>query len=63
MTLAQRRLAALVAAGAMIAAAWGYQSGSHTMQQDLKVLNSCQEDEACWNCATMGNRICGNGSD
>lgn len=20
----------------------------------------CEEDEPCWNCATMGNRICGN---
>jgi len=22
-------------------------------------LIGCQEDEACWDCATMGNRICG----
>lgn len=21
----------------------------------------CQEDESCWNCHTMGNRICGVG--
>lgn len=22
----------------------------------------CQEDEACWDCRTMGNRICGPGA-
>lgn len=23
---------------------------------------ACQEDEACWDCRTMGNRICGPGA-
>ena len=27
----------------------------HTIHKD----NQCQEDQSCWNCETMGNKICG----
>lgn len=23
------------------------------------VVAQCEEDQACWDCATMGNRVCG----
>lgn len=27
-----------------------------------KILHTCQEDESCWQCETMGNHICGPGA-
>jgi hypothetical protein len=35
----------------------GADAYSHTHQSRAPV--TCQEDEPCWNCATMGNRVCG----
>ncbi|AGU91975.1 hypothetical protein ADAWI_58 [Mycobacterium phage Adawi] len=29
--------------------------------QSTKVAAQCEEDEPCWDCTTMGNRICGPG--
>jgi hypothetical protein len=65
-----KRLAALIASAAMIAAAWGYKSGEGTLEKDLRQLRVsrpasdttttiCHEDAPCWDCATMGNKICG----
>lgn len=32
--------------------------GGNPATDDLH-RNACQEDEACWDCVTMGNMICG----
>lgn len=45
-----RRIAAAVLALALLGWCGG---GAHTQR--------CEEDQACWNCHTMGNRVCGNG--
>ena len=28
-------------------------------EMDRRAREACQEDEPCWDCETMGNRICG----
>lgn len=30
-----------------------------TAQSTMAPKVECHEDEACWDCATMGNRVCG----
>jgi len=54
----------VVAAGwvAMLAVV-GSCAGSGSQEQPRPVTSvACEEDEPCWDCTTMGNRICGSTS-
>lgn len=33
--------------------------GGPMVTRTLPHFGSCEEDEPCWDCSTMGNRICG----
>jgi hypothetical protein len=37
----------------------GADAYAHSHARLTLVPVTCQEDEPCWNCATMGNRVCG----
>lgn len=47
-----RKLLLLVGAAALA-------FGVGTVAFNNAAAQDCQEDEACWNCETMGNKICG----
>ena len=47
------RFATLVVAAWLAAVGLASQVGAHPGH------SACQEDEACWNCAEMGNGVCG----
>lgn len=57
-----RRRRLLAGLGLLAAATGlGYCTGPALVDRDVKALDAgtCQEDEACWDCRTMGNRLCG----
>ncbi len=43
----------------LIVAVWFAAVGLAPQVQAHPGHSACQEDEACWNCTEMGNRICG----
>lgn len=51
--------AALAATILILGFWWIIADGERDLRQTEKIITSCQEDEACWNCETMGNRRCG----
>jgi hypothetical protein len=59
----RHRLIATLAATVAISttgAAWAITPGPTTTQHaGSDVPPACQEDQPCWDCQTMGNRICG----
>lgn len=56
----RRVLAALVASGlVLICAGQADHQGATSSPDPLANVQACQEDEPCWDCSTMGNRICG----
>ena len=60
MTTAKRTLcdlAFIVVMALAITAAW---NPAPVSAQTNRAPIVCAEDEPCWNCATMGNRLCGN---
>jgi hypothetical protein len=42
---------------ACLAGLWAM--GPEPATDDLHVYTTCEEDMPCWDCETMGNRICG----
>jgi hypothetical protein len=57
-----RRAIAGAAATAAVLAPWACGPEPAT-DPDYGKNTSCQEDEACWDCETMGNMVCGPGHD
>lgn len=54
------RLVGLAAAFSLAAVSWfGLVAASLDTPADARPVKSCQEDDPCWNCHTMGNQICG----
>lgn len=50
------RIALGLMATCLVILAW---MGPEPATDDRPSAPSCQEDEACWNCVTMGNKVCG----
>jgi hypothetical protein len=58
---ARRIKAAALVTVVLLAGFLSFRAGAATKHEDMHVLNAntCQEDEPCWDCSTMGNRVCG----
>lgn len=56
------RLVVLAFAGLAMFLTYTYASGAHAAPVVVThnaAPNTCQEDEACWDCTSMGNHVCG----
>lgn len=52
-------LGALAVIGGLLLGAWLAGPTDESLAPAVDRRPTCQEDMACWDCETMGNRVCG----
>ena len=56
---ALRKLAVAIALSITLGACYARVGGDRMLNPPKPPVVTCQEDDPCWNCHTMGNLICG----
>lgn len=59
MTRHEKLVVACAYAALMVYAIWVVSIRTDVPADAEQQLTVCQEDEACWDCNTMGNKLCG----